>query len=121
MFGSLNFYLEHSKFSDLLNSIRSKCESCATWPDPAKAIRASLVRFNISMQILLTDLYIFLQSKFGEFVKRSKQFPMIIISLLILITMWFTVNVEILANQGQRCWIPHVPQLELYCGIHLFQ
>ena len=43
-FGSLNFYLEHSKFTDLLNSIRSKCESCATWPDPAKAIKASLVR-----------------------------------------------------------------------------
>jgi len=36
--------LEHSKFTDLLNSIRSKCESCATWPDPAKAIKASLER-----------------------------------------------------------------------------
>ncbi|XP_078343120.1 mediator of RNA polymerase II transcription subunit 1-like [Oculina patagonica] len=44
VFGSLNFYSEHSKFTDLLNSIRSKCESCATWPDPAKAIRASLER-----------------------------------------------------------------------------
>ena len=42
-FGSLNFYLEHSKFNDLLNSIRSKCKSCASWPDPAKAIRASQV------------------------------------------------------------------------------
>ena len=42
-FGSLNFYSEHSKFTDLLNSIRSKCQSCASWPDPAKAIRASLV------------------------------------------------------------------------------
>ena len=49
-FGSLNFYLEHSKFTDLLNSIRSKCESCATWPDPAKAIKASLVRFEIKIQ-----------------------------------------------------------------------
>ncbi|XP_027052677.1 uncharacterized protein LOC113679899 [Pocillopora damicornis] len=43
-FGSLNFYLEHSKFNDLLNSIRSKCKSCASWPDPAKAIRASQER-----------------------------------------------------------------------------
>ncbi|XP_068758500.1 mediator of RNA polymerase II transcription subunit 1-like isoform X2 [Montipora capricornis] len=43
-FGSLNFYSEHSKFTDLLNSIRSKCQSCASWPDPAKAIRASLER-----------------------------------------------------------------------------
>jgi len=49
-FGSLNFYLEHSKFTDLLNSIRSKCESCATWPDPAKAIKASLVRLKIKIQ-----------------------------------------------------------------------
>ena len=38
---------------------------------------------NIKTQILLTDLQVFLQYYFGEFVKRSKHFPlMIILSIL---------------------------------------
>lgn len=43
MFGSVNFCLEHNKFSDLLNSIRSKCQQCKSWTESKKAIRASLV------------------------------------------------------------------------------
>ncbi|XP_031566569.1 mediator of RNA polymerase II transcription subunit 1-like [Actinia tenebrosa] len=44
IFGNVNFCLEHNKFSELLNSIRSKCQQCKSWTDSKKAIRASLER-----------------------------------------------------------------------------
>ncbi|EDO40572.1 predicted protein [Nematostella vectensis] len=60
IFGPLNFCLEHNKFTEHINSIRSKCLQCKSWPDGKreKAIKASLERHQQAQNLAPMKVFI---------------------------------------------------------------